>query len=69
MSDYDFRTLNDKDFEVFSCDVLSEKLGQRFERFKPGRDAGVDGRYFKDQKSEVILQCKHWANTYYRRLL
>ena len=46
MSDYDFSTLNDKEFEVLCADVLSTVHGHRFERFKPGKDAGVDGRYF-----------------------
>lgn len=63
MPDYDFKTLNDKEFEVLCTDLLSRAAGRRFERFKPGKDAGVDGRYFGDGGSEVILQCKHWANT------
>lgn len=63
MSDYDFKPLNDKEFEILCADLLSEVEGHRFERFKPGRDAGVDGRYFTTRKEEVILQCKHWSNT------
>jgi adenylate kinase family enzyme len=62
MSDYDFKSLTDKDFEVFCADLLGDVEGSRFERFKPGKDSGIDGRYFKDSK-EVVLQCKHWANT------
>ncbi|WP_164465561.1 restriction endonuclease [Burkholderia gladioli] len=63
MPDYDFKTLNDKEFEALCTDILSRFFDHRFERFKPGRDAGVDGRYFCNDGSEVILQCKHWANT------
>jgi adenylate kinase family enzyme len=63
MSDYDFRTLNDKEFEILCADLLGDLLHIRFERFKPGRDRGVDGRYFKGQAQEVILQCKHWVAT------
>ena len=59
---YDFRALNDKEFEAFACDLLGELLGVRIERFKPGRDAGVDGRYFSAGE-ECILQCKHWINS------
>ncbi|XQA65506.1 restriction endonuclease [Xanthomonas sacchari] len=62
MNDYDFRQLSDKEFESFCCDLLSREFSNRFERFRPGRDAGVDGRFFSD-KGEVILQCKHWLNT------
>lgn len=63
MSDYDFRQLNDKEFEVFCADLLGAELGCRIERFKPGKDSGVDGRFFSNCGDEVILQCKHWCNT------
>lgn len=62
MADYDFATLNDKEFEVFCTDVLSAHERVRFERFKPGKDAGVDGRFFAADGTEVILQCKHWQS-------
>lgn len=63
MSDYDFKPLNDKEFEILCADLLSETKKNRFERFKPGKDGGVDGRYFSDSGKEIILQCKHWSNT------
>lgn len=63
MSDYDFKTLNDKEFEIICADLLGQVKGRRFERFKAGRDAGVDGRYFLDDGNEVVLQVKHWSNT------
>ena len=63
VSDYDFSRLNDKEFEVFCTDLLSAREGVRFERFKPGRDAGVDGRFFRSEGDEWILQCKHWIST------
>lgn len=63
MGSYDFRTLDDKEFEAFCCDILGEHLGVRFERFKRGRDRGVDGRFFTSAGDEVVLQCKHWADT------
>lgn len=63
MSDYDFRQLNDKEFEILCADVLEALTGNRIERFKPGKDAGVDGRYFSSSGQEVIIQCKHWVNT------
>jgi hypothetical protein len=46
-----------------ATDLLSKRDGQKYERFKPGKDAGVDGRYFKPDSSEVILQCKHWPSS------
>ncbi|MGA7949317.1 MAG: restriction endonuclease [Thiobacillaceae bacterium] len=63
MTDYDFKPLNDKEFEILCADLLGEVEGRRLERFKPGKDAGVDGRYFSDEGKEVVLQCKHWTNT------
>jgi len=63
MTDYDFKSLNDKEFEILCADLLGEVQERRFERFKAGKDAGVDGRYFTDQGKEVVLQCKHWSNT------
>lgn len=68
MNEYDFSRLNDKEFEVFCTDLLSARESIRFERFKPGRDAGVDGRYFKSD-GEWILQCKHWVATPLEKLV
>jgi adenylate kinase family enzyme len=63
MSDYDFSSLNDKEFEELSADLLSCHLGTRIERFKAGRDGGVDGRFFSSEGNEVIIQCKHWLKS------
>jgi adenylate kinase family enzyme len=56
---YDFKALDDKEFEILCADLLGDALGVRIERFKRGRDSGVDGRYFEVGKREVVLQCKH----------
>ena len=69
MNEYDFSRLNDKEFEVFCTDLLGAREGVRFERFKPGRDGGVDGRYFKSEGNEWVLQCKHWVSTPLERLV
>ncbi len=37
--------------------------GKRVERFKPGKDQGVDGRFFADSGREVVVQAKHWGKT------
>ncbi|WP_108062255.1 nSTAND3 domain-containing NTPase [Poseidonibacter lekithochrous] len=62
MLDYDFSTLNDKEFENISIDLLSKNNGLRYERFKVGRDGGIDGRYYNNGNSEII-QCKHYLKT------
>lgn len=69
VNEYDFSRLNDKEFEIFCTDLLSAREGVRFERFKPGRDGGVDGRYFMSKGNEWVLQCKHWVSTPLDRLL
>ncbi|WP_348944744.1 restriction endonuclease [Chitinibacter sp. FCG-7] len=69
MSDYDFKALNDKEFEILCADLLGDAEGQRFERFKPGKDAGIDGRFFTSNSCEVILQCKHWCGTPTKQLI
>lgn len=66
---YDFSQLNDKEFEIFATDLLAVFFGERIERFKPGRDGGVDGRFFSNENREVVLQCKHYLKTGYRGLI
>ncbi|GIU50198.1 hypothetical protein TUM4438_35450 [Shewanella sairae] len=63
MNDYDFSILNDKEFEIFATDFLSIKEGTIIDRFKPGRDQGIDGKFFTDQNEEVIIQVKHWLSS------
>lgn len=69
MSNYDFTQLNDKEFEVLAIELLSACLSKRIERFKPGKDKGVDGRFFSDDGGEVVVQCKHYIKTGYRGLV
>jgi len=69
VNDYDFSRLNDKEFEVLCTDLIGDEEGVRFERFKTGRDGGVDGRYFSPNGGEWILQAKHWAATPFARLV
>jgi adenylate kinase family enzyme len=69
MYGYTFSTLNDKEFESLAIDLLSAEIGLRIERFKPGKDKGVDGRWFSASKAEVIVQCKHWLSSGLDRML
>lgn len=66
--DYDFSCLNDKEFELLAVDILREHLSTWIERFKPGKDGGVDGRYFETD-DEVVIQCKHWSQSGISKLL
>jgi adenylate kinase family enzyme len=68
LTDYDFKTLDDKEFEILCADILSEALNVRFVRFKRGKDGGVDARCFVAD-GEIVLQCKHWARTPIEQLI
>ena len=66
---YDFSQLNDKEFEAIVADLLSLEFRTRVERFKPGKDKGVDGRFFAKDGGEHIIQCKHYIKSGYSKLL
>ena len=67
--DYDFSQLNDKEFESLSLDLLGKELNTRIERFKPGKDSGIDGRFFTKENGAVIIQCKHYVKSGFKQLL
>ena len=62
MNNYDFHTLDSKDFEILSVDLLQKEFNITFEIFKPGKDEGIDFRYI-DKKGLVVCQSKHWLGT------
>ncbi|CAN5921398.1 hypothetical protein BH11GEM2_BH11GEM2_24540 [soil metagenome] len=69
MNTYTFASLNDKEFESLAVDLLSAETGTRLERFKAGKDKGVDGRWFAGPNAEVVVQCKHWLASGVDRLV
>jgi len=69
MNDYDFKNLNPNEFEVLSNDLLSKALSAQIERFKPGKDLGIDGRFFTPPGNSAIIQCKHYASSGFKSLL
>jgi adenylate kinase family enzyme len=69
MIDYDFSTLNDKEFENLSIDLISKDKDKRFERFKAGKDGGIDGRFYCNEDSQEIVQCKHYLKTGFNGLI
>jgi broad-specificity NMP kinase len=68
MSDYSFDTLNDSDFEEFVNDLLSKILSQKVERFKKGRDKGIDGRLSHVDGTNIIVQSKHYIGSSFATL-
>lgn len=60
MPNYNFETLNDKDFEELVRDLLQEELQLTLESFKKGKDKGIDLKYSKATTNTLIVQAKHW---------
>jgi hypothetical protein len=60
---YELSRLNDKEFEALTTHLVGVVNDVRVERFKPGKDQGVDGRFFGAKGGEVIVQAKHWEKT------
>ncbi|WP_176221424.1 nSTAND3 domain-containing NTPase [Massilibacteroides vaginae] len=69
MTTYDFSTLNDKDFEELSRDLLNAELKLFFQSFTQGRDGGIDLRYATvKNENNIIVQAKHYLGTGYSGL-
>lgn len=62
MKDYDFLVLSPDEFEKLSINLLQEELGVRLERFKQGKDNGIDARYSENKKAKIILQAKRYKD-------
>lgn len=69
MSNYNFAALDDKEFEALAVDLVGILNDVRVERFKPGKDRGVDGRWFASNEKEIIVQCKHWMRSGVKALI
>ena len=63
MSDYTFEQLSPNDFELLVRDLLQAELEIRLENFTAGRDRGIDLRYATDERSTLIVQCKHYLRS------
>ncbi len=66
---YDFSKLHDREFEDLGGDIISKHLELRVEKFKAGKDGGVDGRFWIGDDKEGIIQCKHYLKSGYRKLI
>lgn len=66
---YEFSKLNDREFESLGASIIQRVLHTRVEKFKPGKDGGVDGRFWIGSNNEGIIQCKHYSKTPYNQLI
>jgi len=69
MSRYDFRSLSSQDFEELARDLLQAQWGAALEAFKAGRDKGIDLRYTPANGGTTIVQCKHFVESGFGKLL
>lgn len=66
---YNFSSINDKDLEDLTRDLLSKDLNMSFQSFKKGRDKGIDLRYSTvGDENEIIIQVKHYSGSKYSNL-
>lgn len=66
---YTFSTLNDKEFEQISRDLLNAKFGMELQHFKSGRDNGIDLRYSTPKNNnDLVVQVKHYIHSAYAQL-
>jgi DNA polymerase III delta prime subunit len=67
--DYNFSTLNDKDFEKIVKDLLNAKFKLNLQDFKVGKDKGIDLRFSTNLKNNsIVVQVKHYINSDYAQL-
>lgn len=69
MPNYDFKTLSPVDFEILSRDLLQEEHRLTLQSFTSGRDGGIDFRYSQDASGTFVVQCKHYVESGYDKLL
>ncbi|MFA6150524.1 MAG: restriction endonuclease [Chitinophagaceae bacterium] len=62
MTDYDFLILSPHEFENMSRDLLQKKLSVFIESFTTGKDGGIDLRYAKGKKENIIIQAKRFKD-------
>lgn len=68
MPRYDFRSLSNFDFEELVRDLLQQEYRVPLENFKSGRDQGIDLRYTKGKTINLVVQCKHFAESNFGQL-
>lgn len=69
MSNYNFSTLNDKEFEKIVKDLLNAKYKLELQDFKVGKDKGIDLRFstFENDNS-IVVQAKHYIDSGFAQL-
>lgn len=61
---FNFENLSPQDFEELCSDIICKHLNLDFERFKPGKDKGIDLRLLENNAINTIVQIKHQPGSY-----
>jgi hypothetical protein len=62
--EYLYKNLSPEEFEELAQDLMSHILKNRCERFKTGKDGGIDLRLLIANGKKIIAQVKHMPGTY-----
>ncbi|TAE40973.1 MAG: hypothetical protein EAY79_02690 [Runella slithyformis] len=66
---YNFSTLNDKEFEQITKDLLNAKFDLNLQNFKSGPDGGVDLRFSTSENdNSIVVQAKHYLGSGFSKL-
>lgn len=69
MNNYNFSTLNDKEFEQLTKDLLNAKYELNLQDFKVGKDQGIDLRFStQSNNNSTVVQVKHFLNSGFSQL-
>jgi hypothetical protein len=69
MNNYDFSSLNDKEFEELVRDLLNRKFRLNLQSFAPGKDKGIDIRLASPKNdNQLVVQVKHFLHSNYSTL-
>lgn len=69
MNNYDFSTLNDKEFEEITKDLLNSEFKIGLKSFASGKDKGIDLRKSSiSNRNDIVVQTKHYLNSKYSNL-
>ncbi|MDO3641566.1 restriction endonuclease [Mucilaginibacter sp. L3T2-6] len=66
---YNFSTLNDKEFEQICRDLLNAEFKLGLQAFKVGKDGGIDlRRSTANFKNDIVVQAKHYIGSGFAQL-
>jgi DNA polymerase III delta prime subunit len=69
MSNYNFSTLNDKEFEQIVKDLLNARFNLGLQNFKVGKDKGIDLRFSSSgNNNSIVVQAKHYIGSDFAQL-